>query len=105
VNYVGSHPEWGAYGLDALEIESPGQLLELDDWMRWSDDKDDLGNCDVPVAPDEHHKYFVSGSIYTMRLPALGADAPLDGEWHHTTFVNYLRHCFQWGAFRAGSGN
>ena len=32
-------------------------------------------------------------------LPNAAADAPLEGEWHHTTFVDYLRTCFQWGGF------
>ncbi len=97
VNFVGSHPVWGAYGLDALVVESAAQAVELDDWMHWSDDKDAQGTCELPVAPDEHHKYFVSGSIYTVRVPALAADALLDGEWHDTTFVNYLRICCRWG--------
>jgi hypothetical protein len=99
VNFVGSHPIWGAYGLDALYVESAEQVLELDNWMHWSDDKDTQGFCDLPIAPDKHHKYFVSGSSYTLRVPALAADALLDGEWHHTTFVTYLRTCFHWGGF------
>jgi hypothetical protein len=45
VNFVGSHPVWGAYGLDALVVESAAQAIELDDWMRWSDDKDLHGSC------------------------------------------------------------
>jgi hypothetical protein len=97
VNLVGQHPEWGDYGLAALEIESAGQLLELDDWGHWTDDKDGLGSCNLPIAPDEHMRYFVSGDLYTVHLPVTGADATLDGEWHHTTFVDYLRICCRWG--------
>lgn len=97
VNFVGSHPVWGAYGLDALVVESAAQVIELDDWMRWSDDKDERGTCELPIAPDEHHKYFVSGAVYTIRTPALEADALLEGEWRQTTFVSYLRACFRWG--------
>jgi hypothetical protein len=97
VNLVGQHPEWGDYGLAALQIESAGQLLELDDWGHWTDDKDDLGNCNLPIAPDEHQRYFVSGNLNTVHLPAAGADAALDGEWHHTTFIGYMRICCRWG--------
>lgn len=97
VNFVGSHPAWGAYRLDALVVESASQVVELDDWMRWSDDKDAHGTCALPIAPDEHHKYFVSGNIYTIRVPAPAADVLLEGEWHDTTFVDYLRICCYWG--------
>lgn len=97
VNFVGSHPAWGAYGLDALVVESAGQAIELDNWMRWSDDQDARGICELPIAPDEHQKYFVSGSTYTIHIPAPVADARLEGEWHNTTFVQYLRRSFHWG--------
>jgi len=51
----------------------------------------------LDVAPDEHFKYFVSGGgPYAMRVPDGRVDAPLEGEWHQTTFVNYLRICLQW---------
>jgi hypothetical protein len=99
VNFVGSHPVWGAYGLDALVVESAEQVVEFDDWMHWSEDKDAQGICELPIAPDEHHKYFVSGNVYTIRVPALAADVRLDGEWHDATFVEYLRTCFYWGGF------
>jgi hypothetical protein len=99
VNFVGSRPVWGAYGLDALVVESATQAVDLDDWMYWSDDKDAQGICELPIAPDEHHKYLVSGNIYTIRAPALAADVLLEGEWHHTTFVNHLRICLRWAGF------
>ena len=63
------------------------QAIELDNWMRWSDDQDARGICELPIAPDEHQKYFVSGSTYTIHIPAPVADARLEGEWHNTTFV------------------
>lgn len=98
VNFVGSHPAWGAYRLDALVVESASQVVELDDWMRWSDDKDAHGTCELPIAPDERHKYFVSGNLYTIRVPAPAVDTLLKGEWHDTTFVEYLRVCCRCGA-------
>ena len=49
------------------------------------------------LAPDEYFKYFVSGGgPYAIRIPDARADALLEGEWHETTFVDYLRICFRW---------
>ncbi len=54
----------------------------------------------VEIAPDEFFKYgFPGGGTYEVTLPNTAADPPLEGEWHHTTFVNYLRICFAWGGF------
>ena len=36
---------------------------------------------------------------YEEALPCKAFDAPLLLERHHTTFINYLRLCFQWGGF------
>lgn len=35
--------------------------------------------------------------LYQVVLPQSSADTHLSGEWHDTTFVNYLRICFRWG--------
>jgi hypothetical protein len=54
----------------------------------------------LDLAPDEYFKYFVSGGgPYGIRVPDARVDAPLEGEWHQTTFVNYLRICLQWVGF------
>jgi hypothetical protein len=51
----------------------------------------------LDIAPDEYFKYEVSGGgPYAIRVPDARADALLEGEWHNTTFVNYLRICFRW---------
>ncbi len=39
------------------------------------------------------------GKPYHIRVPNPAADAPLEGEWHETTFVDYLRTCFRCGGF------
>jgi hypothetical protein len=58
------------------------------------------GTSYVELAPDEYFKYFVSGGgPYAMRVPDARVDAPLEGEWHQTTFVNYLRICLEWAGF------
>ena len=54
----------------------------------------------VPIAPDQWHKYDISGcGSHEIAVPNVAADARLLTEWHHTTFVNYLRICFRWGGF------
>src|SRR5262249_42793046 len=52
----------------------------------------------VVISPDDLQKANVSGCAYYLRLPDGGADFPFD-DWHHTTFVNYLRIAFEWGGF------
>lgn len=55
---------------------------------------------ELPLAPDEVHKAFASGGDpYAMKLPDSAADGAFLNEWHHTTFVSYLRIVFQWGGF------
>ena len=54
----------------------------------------------IRIAPDKFTKNASSGgSDYAVAIPDGHADALLLGEEHHTTFVNYLRICFQWGGF------
>ncbi len=57
-------------------------------------------NPKLSIAPDNYHKYGYSGSgAYSINLPSRAIDAPLLLERHNTTFINYLRICFQWGGF------
>lgn len=54
----------------------------------------------LSLSPDNYFKYGISGAgAYAIRLPHKAFDAPLLLESHNTTFVNYLRICFQWGGF------
>lgn len=54
----------------------------------------------LPLSPDCLHKYHYSGSgPYHIKAPFKAIDVPLLDEPHHTTLVNYLRICFQWGGF------
>jgi hypothetical protein len=53
---------------------------------------------DLILAPDHLHKFAISGmGAYTVSIPDLAADTAVFLEWHHTTFVNYLRICCRWG--------
>lgn len=54
----------------------------------------------IVIAPDDVYKANISGGApYEIKVPDLAADGPLLNEWHHTTFVNYLRNSFKWGGF------
>lgn len=54
----------------------------------------------LTLLPDNYYKYGFSGSgVYAIRVPSPTFDAPLVLERHQTTFINYLRLCFQWGGF------
>ena len=130
VNFVGSPPEawrdWRAVpdDIDALFVYSAEVALEgAEAWQErydhlrkseWNPPRtDDEDICDswayyalprecwlVPLAPDEWHKYDISGcGAYEIATPNLAADARLLTERHHTTFVNYLRICFRWAGF------
>lgn len=130
VNFVGSPPDawkdWRAVSdeIDALYVYSAEVALEgaeawrerydyfrKGEWSPPGTDEEDL--CDsrayyalprecwlVPIAPDEWHKYNISGcGAYEIATPSLAADARLLTERHRTTFVNYLRICFRWAGF------
>jgi hypothetical protein len=55
---------------------------------------------DVVIAPDATHKTNQSGgSPYCIRFPDPAVDAPLWGDEHYGTFMEYLGACFRWGGF------
>src|SRR5215469_13080544 len=130
VNFVGippaAWPDWHAVpdGVDALYVYPAEVALEgAETWQERYGDltkeeldlprTDDEDTCDdrayyalprdcwlVPIAPDEWHKYDISGcGAYEIAIPNLAADARLLTERHRTTFVNYLRICFRWAGF------
>lgn len=86
------------YGLDPLFVYSVEMALQMvatylvhDMWKN-----DPI----LALSPDSDYKYARSGSgVYGIHLPCKAFDAYLLLEPHHTTFVNYLRLCFQWGGF------
>jgi len=97
VNLAGTHPNWRNCGnLDPLEVIPPKLALELCDTYS-SDDEDD--ECFyIPIAPDEFFKEGAGGGgSYAIALGNRAIDAPLNWEWHSTTFINYLRICLLWG--------
>jgi len=109
VNFVGTHPDWEerfrAYITQGLEPPNLDPIFvwglseELIDLYALSQKSLHEGQpFPLPIAPDAYLKYNVSGSgPYEIAVPAASADAPLLNEWHHTTFVNYLRICLHYG--------
>jgi hypothetical protein len=88
-----SYPE--DYGLDPLYV-GPIAILSQVHESHSEVDK----SFATSIAPDHLTKFRHSGSgAYEIVIPNGAADAPLEWEWHHTTFVNYLRICFRWGGF------
>jgi hypothetical protein len=104
VNFLGTHPTWAPFielerldplYLDPLTAETLDDFLKgYADYQRYSDDWPGTPFT-LNLAPDSYRKYNISGGPpYGMAVP----DARIDGlflhEWHHTTFVDYLRVCF-----------
>lgn len=104
--FVREHPDfnWSNYsldhGLDPLFVWSIDMAIVMAKELTSMAEavEDDLTPYPFPIAPDYYSKYGKGGSgPYIVELPCLSADAPLLREWHHTTFVNYLRISLQWG--------
>lgn len=105
-NLVGAFPAFDArdfrgghgYGLDPLFIYSVEmQIKMVTTYIKGGSWPPGLP---LSLSPDCWYKYGYSGSgAYSIRVPCHAIDAPLLLEWHHTTLVNYLRLCFQWGGF------
>lgn len=110
VNFTGSHPAWPEE--DDLETFRDPLVVEpllgvFDEYVYWQYglaegmfEGDEVDRFPLSISPDEFRKAQVSsGSSYKVLVPNPAADAPLENEWHETTFVNYLRACFKWGGF------
>jgi hypothetical protein len=110
---AGTHPGWRS---EYVDTDAPGCVrllaykdplwidpLNLDHWTEeLGDSQGDASGEEfrLPIAPDELHKEDISGGTpYSMTLPDPAADGLLHDEWHRTTFVDYLRRCFEWGGF------
>ena len=90
------------YELDPLFVYSLEMSLVL--FRDWQDRRARYGRAilpyPLPIGPDCFFKSSVSGGgEYRIEVPCAAADAPLLLEWHHTTFVDYLRIALRWGGF------
>jgi hypothetical protein len=103
VNFCGSHPQWaGCEYPDPLFVYPPSVATE--ELNQFLADKEERLRRDfpyhVPIAPDLLHKEDVSGGMwYNVSVPAVADDPPLNDEWHHTTFLNYLEVAVKWAGF------
>ncbi|TDA66424.1 MAG: hypothetical protein D9V45_05720 [Chloroflexi bacterium] len=105
---MGTHPEWKNYftkdflidPLVILPIESGLEEFQQWQWRQETFGDKVTGGFQFPLSPDIYHKSNISGGDpYSIGLPNAAIDAPLIGERHNTTFVDYLRICFKWGGF------
>lgn len=126
VNLVGSLPEWQALRPDGIDnpVEFARNHPQFD-WRHYSLDRgldplfvwsldaqiemlagiktqvvesgEQLTPYPLNLAPDYLSKYGIGGDgPYTIVTPCSTADALVQGEWHTTTFVDYLRICLRW---------
>ena len=113
VNFFGKHLTWEHLferekpsgqppsNLDPLAVIGLSEKI-FADYISWQEamQKQGLETSSYPlmISLDYDLKYNVSGSgAYEIEIPQATADAMLLNEWHQTTFVNYLRICFQYG--------
>lgn len=122
VNFVGTGSMWkeyeidakrplarhslSRYGSDPLFVYSPKMALQIySDWQEAfthsGPSKGVIEPHAIFIAPNYDYKFGIGGGSgpYELTVPCAAADASLDNEWHHTTFVNYLRICCRWGGF------
>ena len=102
VDLTGSHPAWSFEYADPLVVNAPSEYV-LSEHEAWSMDRGtqwERRRFTIDIAPDFLHKANVSGGApYGIEVPCEAADARLIGEFHQTTFVNYLRIAFRFGGF------
>jgi hypothetical protein len=102
VDLNGFNPSWDIDILDPLVVQVPVDYV-WSQYAMWWDDRGtewDEGPFRVEIAPDWLHKANISGGApYSMVVPDASVDSLLLWEPHQTTFVNYLRHSFEWAGF------
>lgn len=100
VSLVGAHEVLNPRG---CEIADPLVVYPLDPALTAEsveDAVDDGGRLEYYIAASDRTKAnLLGGGFYSIMIPNASADAPLENEWRHTTFVDYLRRVFEWGGF------
>jgi hypothetical protein len=113
VNFFGRHLLWDQLfkrekprgqplsNLDPLAVKGLDEYT-FEDYVSWRKAMQEQGMeaslYPLMIALDSELKYNISGSgAYEIEVPNRAADAMLLDEWHHTTFVNYLRICLHYG--------
>jgi hypothetical protein len=100
VSLAGEHPAWGYDYVDELIVETTIHYTrsEHEEWR--AGERRGQDPFQIEFAPDYLHKANVSGGLpYGVEVPNRSADGLVLGEFHQTTFVNYLRIAFRWAGF------
>jgi hypothetical protein len=98
VDLTGSHPEWpdpSAY-LDQLVIFLPDvAIYYLEDYL-----SGEVRTFELVIAPDYFHKANVSGgSPYTVSVPAVAIDPPMNSTPSPETFLEHIESALRFGGF------
>jgi hypothetical protein len=106
VDFTGRHPAWkGCEYPDPVVVDPVAYAIsEAKEFLGLETPEDywgsESGIFRIPIAPDYYHKEDVSGGMwYGVEVPNEEDDPALLEERHQTTFVGYLRLCFEWGGF------
>jgi len=103
VDLSGSHPDWQASGyLDQLVVfPSSYALYELQEYLDDQEERDRYSQpYVVPIAPDFFHKANVSGGPpYSVSVPAVADDPPLNGTPSPETFLQHVENALRFGGF------
>ena len=112
VDFSGYHPRWPNASRKPRVYSDPLDLCSVEgalgNYVNWSSNQK-AGS----IRSDERFRVWtgdyltkeqISGSGYYIWLPNGNADAIFEGERHETSFVDYLRICFQWGGFPGFDG-
>jgi hypothetical protein len=108
---IGAHPhlcffEGGGFpGIYADPFMMLPDPYELEGWLEEAKELKDITTFDAVVGWTAAAKARLTVANeqldygYAVTLPNPAADAPLKGERHGATFVEYLRIVFRWGGF------
>lgn len=98
VDLTGSHPDWPEppVFLDQLVVFAPEDgAYYLDDYLNG-----EPGPFEVVIAPDCFHKADVSGGPpYTVHVPAMADDPPLNGTTSPQTFLEHIERALRFAGF------
>lgn len=103
VDISGHHPDWidDRYP-DQLVVFPPSiALWELREFPADIEARQKVGESfEIPVAPDFYHKSNVSGGPpYTLSVPSVSADPPLNRSQVPESFLEHLERCLDCGGF------
>ena len=102
VNLTGSHHDISPFGVKSDPLFVAPLDFVLDAFRAWEEDEWELGQpFQVPISPDSEVKAGGSPttSMLSITLPAPQMDFIIEAGVQQRTFVEYLRHSFEWAGF------